>query len=151
MPPPVSFISLNFAISLQYSIPINLNTNGQLNLPVAYTCTFTSSFDPYVYLDSSAVLGVGVAEGGAYISGVVLNVKTDPKITLAYFLQSSIVVITVDWKFHLKPFSFNWGFRYRFKKLFGGWGPWKYIGPYTVSVNSQQSFQILAFTKQYKL
>ena len=101
-------------------------------------------------MDASAALRLVVVEGGVYIKGTLVSVRTDPKVILKYLLQKKILELTVDWKFYLRAFSFKWGFFWRY------WRPFKWsdkiiIKEYPISNGIEKTFTALSLFKTYQL
>lgn len=57
-------------------------------------------------MEASAAIRAVVIEGGAFIGGTLINLSTDPKMELAYNLQTKAVVPTITWYFYVKAFKF---------------------------------------------
>lgn len=150
LPPPVSFMGINFGFSVSYSIPILLSAKG-VSSTGAYTCTFLADVSTALNVDASAALRVIAIEGGVYIKGTLVSVRTDPKLILKYIFAQKILELTVDWKFYLKAFSFKWGFFWRYWRLFKGWTDKKIIVEYPITNGIQKTYPILSLFKTYKL
>ena len=83
LPPPVSFLGINFAFSASYTIDVKLTANGVASATF-YTCTFTADAGTAIGVDASAALRAVVVEGGVYIKGTLVSLRTDPKVILKY-------------------------------------------------------------------
>jgi hypothetical protein len=149
LPPPVSFMGINFGFSASYSIPIQLGANGVASASV-YTCTFFADVGAALSVDASAALRVIAVEGGVFIKGTLVSVRTDPKVILKYKYTQKILELTVDWKFYLRAFSFKWGFFWRYWKPFS-WSGKKIIAEWTISNGIQKTYPVLSLFKTYQL
>lgn len=83
LPPPVSFIGINFAFSASFSIDISLNANGVSTFSY-YDFIFAANAGTAVNVDASAAVRAVVVEGGVYIQGTLVSLRTDPKFSLRY-------------------------------------------------------------------
>jgi hypothetical protein len=150
LPPPVSFLGINFSFTASYSIDVNLNANGVASATF-YTCTFTANAGTAIGVDASAALRAVVVEGGVFIKGTLVSLRTDPKVILKYKYAQKLLELTVVWKFYLRAFSFKWGFFWRYWRLFKGWSDKKIIAEYTISNGIEKTFTALDLFKTYQL
>jgi hypothetical protein len=88
LPPPVSFIGINFGFSVAYSIPINLSATGSATAVDYYQSTFLANVGAGVGVDASAAIRVIAVEGGVFIQGTLISVRTDPKLVLTYYYKT---------------------------------------------------------------
>ena len=126
LPPPVSFIGINFSFSATFSVSISLGLNGSTGASV-YTFNAFANVGSSLTADASAALRVSAIEGGVFISGTLISVRTDPRLTLRYKYVAKQLQVLLDWKFHLRAFAFKWGFFWSYWRLFKGWSPRKII------------------------
>ena len=132
LPPPVAFISINFHIRVNYYIYLHLE--GKVTkywYPFIYRtkAVITTGLNTY----ASATLRVLAVEGGGYISGTLVRVRTDPTATLYYYFQPAhkFIIVLVCWYFEILAFQFEWGFKWRY--WFFGWKPWKIIAKWNIN------------------
>jgi hypothetical protein len=103
-------------------------------------------------VDASAALRAVVVEGGVFIKGTLVSLRTDPKVILKYKYAQKLLELTVVWKFYLRAFSFKWGFFWRYWRLFKGWSQKQIIPPeYTISNGVEKTFTALDLFKTYQL
>jgi hypothetical protein len=133
LPPPVSFLGINFGFAVSYSIPINLSSTGSASAPNFYQCTFLANVATTINVDASAAVRAIAVEGGVFISGTLVSVRTDPKLVLKYFYLIKKLNITLNWNYYLRAFAFKWGFFWRYYKLFKGWSDKKIIAEWNIN------------------
>ena len=132
-PPPFSFISLNLHASVTYNIWVNLN--GKI-IKFWYPTIYQAKADigTKIRTFASATLKVLAIKGGVYIdANPLVQVKTDPTVTLYYYWlqQHGFIVIWVKWYWEITAFKITWGFRY--KTWFFGWSGWKNIKKWSIN------------------
>jgi hypothetical protein len=54
-------------------------------------------------------------------------------LSVAVNVQTKSIVLSVTWYFYLNAFSFEWGFFYRYWRLFKGWSSRKIIAKWPIS------------------
>lgn len=133
LPPPVSFIGINFGFSVGYSIPINLSASASAASPDYFQSTFLANVGASLNVDASAALRVVVVEGGVFIQGTLVSIRTDPKVVLTYYYSAKRLNLALSWYFYFKPFTFKWGFFWRYWRLFRGWSDRKIIAQWSIS------------------
>lgn len=146
LPPPVSFIGINFGISVSFSININLGANAVTSAG-SFSCTFLVNVGTALKVEASAALRVVAVEGGVYIKGTLVSVRTDPKLILEFKTTApKSLKVTIDWKFYLTAFQFKWGFFWRYRKL-KGWSDKKAIAEYTITNGIERTFPVLNWSR----
>lgn len=95
-----------------------------------------------VGVDASAAIRAIAIEGGVFIGGTLVRLSTDPKLSLALNIKSKALTTSVVWYFYIKAFSFEWGFFYRYWRLFKGWSDRKIIKKWPVSNGITKSYLI---------
>lgn len=146
-------MGINFGFSVTYSITINLSANGVPSVNVV-TFKFIADVGTALTVQASAALRVVAIEGGVFIQGTLVSVRTDPKVILKFTTipnTPKTLLATVDWKFYLRAFSFKWGFFWRYWRLFKGWSSKKIIAEYTITNGIQKTFTVLNWSKSYIL
>ena len=118
LPPPVSFIGINFGFSVGYSIPISLSVTG-FATDKYYQSTFLANVGAGIDVDASAAIRV--------------IVRTDPKLVLTYNYSTQKLNVILSWYFYFRPFAFTWGFFWRYWRLFRGWSDRKIIAQWVIS------------------
>jgi len=88
-------------------------------------------------------LKVVVVEGGVYIKGTLVRLSTDPKLNVALDISSNSITTHITWYFYIKAFAFEWGFFYRYWRLFKGWSDKKIIASWPINNGVTQTFLIL--------
>ena len=132
LPPPVSFIGINFGFSVGYSIPISLSATGSAT-DKYYLSSFLANVGASIGVDASAAIRVIVVEGGVFIKGTLVSVRTDPKLVLTYYYSAKKLNVTLSWYFYFRPFAFTWGFFWRYWRLFRGWSDRKIFAQWVIS------------------
>ena len=112
LPPPVSFIQ----ISLSFNIGYNVGLGVYISV-AGLQVTAGSYVSAALVASAEAGVRVLIAEGGVYIAGTLVSVKTEPKLTV--FLGLNGITGNVTWLFTLKAFSFHWGLYYKWCYIFG--------------------------------
>lgn len=130
LPPPVSFLGINFAFEISYVIDINLSANNYPGPP--YKIVVGAVATTSVNTDASAALRVVVIEGGVFITGTLVKLKTDPTLALSYYWVNKKITILAQWFFEINAFQYDWGFFYRTWGLFSGWSGKKIIAKWTI-------------------
>jgi hypothetical protein len=130
LPPPVSFLGLNFVFDISYVIDINLSANNYPGPP--YKIVVAAVATTSVNTDASAAIRAVVIEGGVFISGTLVKVKTDPTLSLSYYWTSKKISVLAQWYFEIFAFQYDWGFFYRTWGLFSGWSGKKIIAKWTI-------------------
>lgn len=133
LPPPVSFLGINFGFTVSYSIPVSLSSTGSTSSVDFYQCTFATNVGASLNVDASAALRAIVVEGGVFIKGTLVSLRTDPKLVLKYFYMTNKLNVALSWYFYVRAFSFKWGFFWRYWRLFSGWSSKKIIAQWTIS------------------
>jgi len=112
LPPPVSFIQISLSFNIGYSVGLGVYVS------IAGTQVTTGAYVSTA-LVASAEAGVRVliAEGGVYIKGTLVSVKTEPKLTINLGING--ITGNVAWLFKLNAFSFSWGLYYKWCYIFG--------------------------------
>lgn len=95
-----------------------------------------------VGVEASAAVRLIAIEGGAFIGGTLVNLSTDPKMILAFNLQTKVVTPKITWYFYVKAFKFEWGFFYRYWTLFSGWSGKKIIAKWPISNGIMQTYLV---------
>jgi len=149
LPPPVSFIGINFGFSVGYSIPINLSATGSATAADFYRSTFLANISASVGVDASAAVRVIAVEGGVFIKGTLVSIRTDPRLVLTYYYGPRRLNVALSWYFYFKPFTFNWGFFWRYWRLFRGWSRRIIIAQWSISNPPEKSYPILNFSRDY--
>ena len=107
LPPPVAFISLNFHVQVSYYI--NISLTGQIE---QWTYPFRYKAQAVVVTglntDSWASLRVLAVEGGVFIKGTLIRLKTDPFARLYYYWapQHKVIIALFSWYFEILAFQF---------------------------------------------
>lgn len=96
LPKPVQSIGFNFYINVGYKIRLSLNAkNTNIN---PYTIQVKAEADATVDTDSSAGLRLVVLEGGVFIKGRLVHVKTDPTASAKYYFSpTKKVELHIKW------------------------------------------------------
>ncbi len=95
-----------------------------------------------VGVDGSAAVRAVVIQGGVYIGGTLVRLSTDPKLNVAVNVRTQNIITHVTWYFYLNAFSFEWGFFYRYWRLFSGWSSRKIIAKWPVTNGITQQYLI---------
>jgi hypothetical protein len=95
LPPPVSFIGINFSFNIGYVIDLNLNSKNYGGYP--YKIEFKAIASTAVTTDASAAIRVIVIEGGVFISGTLVKLKTDPTLALSYYWSAKKINVSTKW------------------------------------------------------
>ncbi len=112
LPPPVSFIQ----ISLNFGIGYNLGVGAYVTLSAN---VLTAGVYAQLGVTATAEAGVRVliAEGGVYLQGTIVSLRTEPKLTLTLGLNT--IYANLNWTLKLNAFSFKWGLYYKWCYIFG--------------------------------
>jgi len=132
LPPPVSFIHLTFSFKVSYVIDVKIDINAGQNIN-PYQVKVNALATTKVNTDASAGIRVVVIEGGVFMSGTLVEVGTDPKITLSYYFTKKYINILAQWYFWINAFNYKWGFYYKTWRLFKGWSGRKIIKQWTIN------------------
>jgi hypothetical protein len=128
LPPPVSFLGINFSFTVSFSLSVAIyaKTDAQIQ-----NCVFKfevgADVGTSVGVGASAAVRAVAIEGGVFIKGTLVNLSTDPKLAIAYNLQTKTVTPTISWYLYIKAFKFEWGFFYRY------WSPFSWSGKKIIS------------------
>ena len=133
LPPPVSFLGINFSFGVSFSIHVDLYTKGNPVKACAYTFEVGAYASTGVGVDASAAVRAIAIEGGAYISGTLVRLSTDPKFAFSLNLSTKAVTTSVTWYFYINAFSFEWGFFYRYWTFWSGWSGRKTIAKWPIT------------------
>ncbi len=142
LPPPVSFITINFYVTVGYTINLNLYSSvQQWWYPLIHEVKAVASTS--LWVNAAATVKVVAVEGGVFIAGTIVKVSTDPTCTLYYYLQPQhkFIIFWIKWYWEILAFQFEWGFKWRY--WFFGWKPWQIIAKWTISNGITQKYQIL--------
>jgi hypothetical protein len=131
LPPPVSFLSINFGFAVSYSIPVNFSSTGSIQAGF-YQCIFKANAATTHNVNASAAVRTITTEGGVFISGTLVSTRTDPTLVLKYFFFTDKITITLNWDYYLRPFAFTWGFFWRSYTPLNGWSARKIISQYNI-------------------
>lgn len=131
LPPPVSFIGFTFRFNVNYVIDVNVNFNagGANPYQVTVNCLATTRVDT----DASAGVRVVAIEGGAFITGTLVNAGTDPRVALTYYFNQRYINVMARWDFWVNAFRYNWGFYYRTYSFWSGWSSRRVINQWTIN------------------
>ena len=150
LPPPVSFMSINFGFDAYYFVDIKLGAHGVVPNIQMYYLTVFADVGSAVNVDASAALRVLIVEGGVFIGGTLVSVRTNPKLMFAYNYAQKKVSVIVDWKFYLRAFSFKWGFFVRYFS-WTGWSNKIIIKEWPISNGIEKTFVVLYLQQTYNL
>jgi hypothetical protein len=99
LPPPVSFIGINFYISIGYFIDLNLYATTQNFANNPYIFKTGAAVSTGITTDSRASLRVIAIEGGVYIRGTLAQLRSDPYIQLSYYFTDRKIQLATIWNF----------------------------------------------------
>lgn len=134
LPPPVSFLGINFSFGVNYKIHVDIYAKGSPEITACiYNFEIGANAETGVGVDASAAVRAIVIEGGVFISGDLVKLSTDPKLSIGLNIQTKSIVTHVTWYFYIKAFYMEWGFFYRYWKLFKGWSGRKIISKWPIS------------------
>lgn len=143
LPPPVSFLGLNFAFNINFGVSVNLYAKTSNKI---VNCVFNfevgADVGTQVGVDASAAVRAVAIEGGVYIGGTLVSLSTDPKLAIALNLLTKIATPKITWYFYINAFQFEWGFFYRYWRLFKGWTGKKIIAKWTISNGITQTYLV---------
>lgn len=108
---------------------VNFNAGGTNPYQVNVNCLATTR------VDTNAEAGVRVVaiEGGAFISGTLVNAGTDPRFTLNYYFSQRYINVVARWDFWVNAFRFNWGFYYKIRSIWSGWSSRRVISQWPIN------------------
>lgn len=112
LPPPVSFIQIALSFKIGYGLSIGVSA-----VLVANNFTASSWVNTSVTASAEAGIRVGIAEGGVYLGGTIVSIRTEPTLTLLLLFNK--INGSAVWKLKLNAFSFNWGLYYKWCYFFG--------------------------------
>lgn len=134
LPPPVSFLGINFKFGVGYKIHVDLYLKGSPKIEACvYTFQAGANAETGVTVDASAAVRAIAIEGGVFISGELVKISTDPNISVSLNIQTKSISTKITWYFYLKAFYMEWGFFYRYWRLFKGWTGRKIIKKWPIS------------------
>lgn len=143
LPAPVSFMSVNFNAIVKYEMSFRVYLETQMILQnCAYL--FKVGADAGMVIDSegSATLRAVFIEGGAYIEGTLVDLKTDPSFTIFYDLKYLQYRLYAVWYVYIKAFQFEWGFFWRYYTFWDDWSDKIIISTYTISDGFERKYLI---------
>lgn len=123
------------------SINLYAKTGSQI-INCVFTFEVGANVGTEVGVEASAAVRLIAIEGGAFIGGTLVNLSTDPKMILAFNLQTKVVTPKITWYFYVKAFKFEWGFFYRYWRLFSGWSGKKIIAKWPISNGIMQTYLV---------
>ena len=71
-----------------------------------------------------------------------MRLSTDPQFKLSLSLLTKTLTTSIEWYFYLKAFQFEWGFFWRYWRLFKGWSDRKIIKKWPVTNGITQKYLI---------
>lgn len=143
LPPPVSFLGINFQFSVSYRIGVEIFAKGNPDIVNCdYNFALGANAETAVGVDASAAVRAIAIEGGVFIGGDLVKLSTDPQFKLSLNLLNKTLTTSIEWYFYLKVFQFEWGFFWRYWRLFKGWSDRKIIKKWPVSNGINQKYLI---------
>lgn len=129
-------------MTISYSIPLQFSITGSAGLE-AYTVSFTSNIAATVdVINSSGTVSVVVAQGRLIMNGRLINLSTNPQVTLSYSYLTRKIGYVPFWRFCINPYSFNTNLQARWWLPFS-WRPWQTIGSLTLSSQTSVCYTIV--------
>lgn len=143
LPQPVSFLGINFQFSVTFRIGVGIFAKGN---PEIFNCIFNfalgANAETAVGVVASAAIRAIAIEGGVFIGGDLVKLSTDPQFKLSLNLLKKTITAKIEWYFYLNAFQFEWGFFWRYWRLFKGWSDRKIIKSWPITNGITQKYLI---------